>query len=64
MLPAAALLWLCVVGRAVLAKAFNEASVATGANIGAHDSVIMFGDWNEFEWADFQEPYKTDAQAR
>ena len=24
----------------------------------------MFGDWNEFEWADFPQPYKADAQHR
>ena len=52
-----------VIPGAVLASAFAKAAAATGADI-AKGSVIMFGDWNEFEWADFPEPYKTDAQHR
>ena len=57
-----------VIPGAVLAKALSDASAATGADIAA-GSVIMFGDWNEFEWADFTDPggfpnCRKDAQAR
>merc|ERR1719272_20682 len=47
----------------VLAEALQNASDATGADI-ATASTVMFGDWNEFEWADFEPPYKADAVAR
>ena len=52
-----------VIPGAVLESAFASATAATGADI-AQESVIMFGDWNEFEWADFPQPYKADAQHR
>lgn len=34
----------------VLADALKNASDATGSNV-ATGSAVMFGDWNEFEWA-------------
>jgi hypothetical protein len=52
-----------VVPGAVLARALTAASTSTGADL-TKSSVIMFGDWNEFEWADFPQPYKNDAVTR
>ena len=40
-----------------------NASRLTGDDI-ARSSVVVFGDFNEFEWADFEAPYKADAQRR
>ena len=45
----------------VLADALHNASVATGVNISdpsSGASVIIMGDFNEYEWADFAQPYK------
>lgn len=47
----------------VMANAMANASRLTGDDI-ARSSVVMVGDFNEFEWADFEAPYKADAQRR
>jgi endonuclease/exonuclease/phosphatase (EEP) superfamily protein YafD len=39
-----------------MAEAFKNASAATGSDI-AKGSVLMFGDFNEFEWASATSPF-------
>jgi hypothetical protein len=40
----------------VMTEAFKNASAATGSDI-AKGSVLMFGDFNEFEWASTAAPF-------
>eukprot|EP00040_Diaphanoeca_grandis_P018518 m.97374 g.97374 ORF g.97374 m.97374 type:complete len:342 (-) comp26974_c1_seq2:47-1072(-) len=48
---------------AVLALALANASEATGKNI-SQSRVLIFGDFNEYQWEDFELPYRPDAVRR
>ena len=49
---------------AVLAAAFAAANEARGVDLGAPDvALVIMGDFNEYEWSDFPEPYRSAAQA-
>jgi endonuclease/exonuclease/phosphatase family metal-dependent hydrolase len=43
----------------VMAAAFNAAEAATGTKI-SQGNVVIMGDFNEYEWADMDQPYQAD----